>query len=40
MEGKVKAFLFFIHDANGGYAVSEYDDGRQGLGAFSLNKQE
>ena len=39
MEGKVKA-LFFSHDANGGYAMSEYDDGRQGLGAFSLNKQE
>ena len=28
------------HDANRVYAVSEYDDGRQGLGAFILNKKE
>lgn len=42
--GDVKAgnpsFLMMNHDANRVYAVSEYDDGRQGLGAFILNKKE
>ncbi len=34
------SFLMMNHDANRVYAVSEYDDGRQGLGAFVLNKKE
>ena len=34
------SFLVMNHDANRVYAVSEYDDGRQGLGAFVLNKKE
>ena len=34
------SFLMMNHDANRVYAVSEYDDGRQGLGAFILNKKE
>lgn len=34
------SFLMMNHDANRVYAVSEYDDGRQGLGAFILNRTE
>ena len=32
------SFLMMNHDANRVYAVSEYADGRQGLGAFILNR--
>ena len=32
------SFLMMNHDVNRVYAVSEYNDGRQGLGAFILNR--
>lgn len=39
MEGKVKAFPFFIHDANGVYAVMMMGDKDLGLSA-SINRND